>query len=398
MDIKGNTFTLTRQKILNTIWREPGVSRIELSRRFNLNKSTISTAISSLYEIGLVVNSRVGEAGPKGGRKPLGLEISRQFGYILGLGIGTDTYSAVAVNMRGEILCSHMGEPDPFTSLGETVGDVYRKAIFRMPAGLPPLLAVGLGLPGRINPVEGIIHQSDPFSLSRSVSLKDISAELPDIPVQVENDGNCGGWAELVSNKGESLDNFLYLSGSLRHNTVEAGSSVVPAVGFSIVMNRKILYGQDGISGEFQSIFPSISLPSFLNHDIGQEKKSNDTDEILAGAIRELSVHVLFLMNMLNLEAVVIGQSFDKNYRDFLAERIRQEMDRNRTARQPVRKVILSEIDDVAVGYGAAARYLEEIFSSSIIDQNRRNLLVLQSLLLKSEGSLKEANPVWGHT
>ena len=56
--------------VAQLIWRQGGLSRVDISRLLQLNKSTVSNIISYLMEIGLVSEGERKDATSLEGRKP----------------------------------------------------------------------------------------------------------------------------------------------------------------------------------------------------------------------------------------------------------------------------------------------------------------------------------------
>ena len=70
--------------IAQLIWRQEGLSRVDISRQLQLNKSTVSNIISYLMEVGLVHEGERKDATSLGGRKPIELSIAKDFACVFG--------------------------------------------------------------------------------------------------------------------------------------------------------------------------------------------------------------------------------------------------------------------------------------------------------------------------
>lgn len=330
----------------------------------NLNKSTITKVISRLEEMGIISVTEEGSPGPKGGRRPIGLTISPDFGIILGLEIRPDNYVATAVSFLGDILFTKTnpiswGDKSLETVLSEVLEELDEPV---RNLGIP-LVGIGLGMPGTIDPDAGIIYFSAPLNIEEPTDFQSICHNLTPIPMIVENDGNCCAWGELVFRKEECPDNFLFILGEFRPHATTKSDLRIPAIGLGLVLDRKIEYGEMHTSGEFQSIFHS---PSFLNSfsmtDIDVEKIEKDP-RLMEDIIRELARNMALIVNILNLGAVIIGGNFE-DYQELIKKVLMEEIESNWPAKPMFnRAVLFSQLKEYAVAYGAAAMFVEKLFS-----------------------------------
>ena len=90
--------------VAQLIWRQGGLSRVDISRLLQLNKSTVSNIISYLMEIGLVSEGERKDATSLGGRKPIELTIARDFGCVFGFDLQPSHYRSVIMGADGSIL------------------------------------------------------------------------------------------------------------------------------------------------------------------------------------------------------------------------------------------------------------------------------------------------------
>ena len=360
----GYTFSLTRHLILRSIWLEPGISRSDLARRLELNKSTITTATTDLEALRIIRSAASGVAGPKGGRKPVGLEIDPTFGFILGLELGTDRYVAVGVSVHGTILFSECGPVEwQNKSIAEVLREILRLLEGKIEGVGTPLLGVGLGAPGTIDSGTGIIYHSGPLEISDPLNFGELCRDISPLPMMIENDGNCCAWGELVFRKDQCPDNFLFIMGEFRPHAARSEKVRVPSIGLGLVLGRKIQYGELNTSGEFQSVFHS---PKFLNSFSiadGLIGKLEEDPGLMERMIRELAQNMALIVNVLNLGAVIVGGSFEA-YRELIESIFLEEIEKNWPTPQAFpRTILFSQLKENAVAYGAAAMFVEKLFS-----------------------------------
>jgi predicted NBD/HSP70 family sugar kinase len=361
MNNKLNEVNVSR--VLQKLWFSKGISRVEIARELGLGKSTVTNIVAALMKRNLVKRVKAGESGPSGGRRPTHLSVNGRYGYILGIEIETDHYTAVAADMLGELILSDAGRMRFNTDIVSTFLEVsarLRRKTARI--GLP-LIGIGVGTAGIIDPHKGVIEKSNPLNIHQPVDFYRGIASRQDVPVLIENDAKCCCWGELAFKKTERHTNFLFVLGEFREGrTVKSGYWGI-AVGFAFVLNGKVHYGEDFSAGEFQSIlWKEPNQGQFSLTDAASRTVRKD-HAVLTKVLRELCAHIAFLVNMLNLTCVVFGGEIS-TYRDELSRLLREEIRRNWSYENTVRcSIEFATLGEKAVAYGAAGMFLERFFS-----------------------------------
>ncbi|MCG8477713.1 MAG: ROK family transcriptional regulator, partial [Spirochaetales bacterium] len=150
-------------RVLRTIWLNPGLSRVDISRRLGLNKSTVSKIVAYLEDLRIVETAAVGDAGPTGGRRPIHLRIKPDWGCVMGVEIQTEAFTVVGINLHGDVFFSHT---EPLDLRRYDLVDAFTGIVERFRSGLEatgmPLIGIGVGLPGFVDPVRGVLTASMP--------------------------------------------------------------------------------------------------------------------------------------------------------------------------------------------------------------------------------------------
>ncbi len=97
-DVKTNNTA----QVLECIFKGEQISRIEIAEKTGLSPSTVSQAVASLLEDGLVEEIRRGES--TGGRKPVLLQIRSSFGCVVTVDIRRSGVEAQVFDLRGQLL------------------------------------------------------------------------------------------------------------------------------------------------------------------------------------------------------------------------------------------------------------------------------------------------------
>ena len=143
-------------RVMRSIWLNRTTSRIEIARALGLDKSTITNILNDMKSNRLVREVATGEAGPQGGRRPIFLTINKDFGCVLGFEIQPERYTVGVLDMSGEIRYTDTGML--LTSAATLVENFLRilaETRARLPAGLPPIIGVGVGVSGIGNQWQG---------------------------------------------------------------------------------------------------------------------------------------------------------------------------------------------------------------------------------------------------
>jgi len=335
-----------------------------MARELGLGKSTVTNIVNVLEGRNLVRLVESGQSGPSGGRRPLVLAINARYGYILGLEIQTDFFKAVAVDLQGEVAFSLS---QPFVPSKEGLASAFAEVLRIVKPKLRkigmPLIGVGLGVPGIINPEDGIIVQSNPLGIWEPVDFYHKISGLLDVPVMIENDAKCCCWGELASRKTERHASFAFVLGEFRKGRTSGQDYWGSAIGIGLVLDGKVRHGESFSAGEFQSILWGPGNSGQFSLGDAESRRVREDPVVRSKMIRELCLHVAFLVNTLNLGCVVIGGDIAA-YKDEIVEALRAEIRRNWSYSNEVECAIeFAALGDLAVAYGATGMFLERIFS-----------------------------------
>lgn len=242
--------------LARAVWQNPGQSRWDLDRRFQIDKSSISRLVSLLVASGLVEAGGPSTADPanpstRGGRPRVALRIRADFGQVWGLALWPDKARVTILNAGGErlmtqerLIPSYDGDFDAYlsTALGFA-------ASLGQPLNLP-LLGVGVGVPGWVDFDAGRIVESAPFGVA---DLEPKVGRAAGLPVLWENDANCGAWS-CQPQSGDVSEALYVLGRSL-------GGDEPWAVGFGLVIAGRLHRGWRHRAGE---TFSTLAVPDQL--------------------------------------------------------------------------------------------------------------------------------------
>jgi predicted NBD/HSP70 family sugar kinase len=349
---------------MREIWISRETSRVEIARALGLDKSTISAIVSDLLELGVIRESREGTAGPQGGRKPVHVTLNNDFGCVLGLELRPESYSAVGVNLDGEVGFSRFERMDiRGQNLRDRILDIVERVRVDLDHAGMPLLGIGAGLSGVIDPDMGIIKYSIPLKLDGEFNLYEAMADDFDVPFYIENDANACAWGELAFHRLRDLRDFLFVLVELREITDPRVIHERTATGLGIVIDGKVHYGYERSAGEFRSLLRNPEMEGQFSLTREESSRLTEDPEIMQRFLTELAKHIALLVNTFNLSHVFVGGSIDWTYED-LRRILHEEIRTNWPYPDDVGcKVAFSSLGDKAVAYGAAGMVMDRMFA-----------------------------------
>ncbi len=354
--------SINKTRVLQEIRKEKGISRIEIASILGLDKSTISKITSDLLDEGLILDKKTEEELKHAGRRRIGLSLNDSYGVILGLEIQTEYYNAVVINMHGDILLNYKAElPDgDFIS---SLDKVLKTVIKDTENDYKSLLGIGIGIPGHINTDDGIILQSNPLNIDEPLKIYDYFNNRYEYPIFIDNDANCCCWGELTFSRGKRDNNFLVALGEIRpiNRSNKDQRSIV--VGLGMVIDGKVLIGDDYSTGEFKSIFwEGSEFSQFSLSDEEAIKIIDDTDKALV-VIHELQKQIALFVNCFNFTKVIFAGAFT-DYKVDTKRLLDEEVKRNWGYDQNKKiEIEFTTFGDYDVSYGAAGMIVERLFT-----------------------------------
>ncbi|MHC1693447.1 MAG: ROK family protein [Sphaerochaetaceae bacterium] len=355
-----------RTRICRMLWQYPNISRMDLSTRLDLDKSTVTVEVNHMVEQGIIKELPEGQPGRKGGRKPIPLSINKDYGIIIGIAIQNGHYTALAVNLAGEILEAREEDLSiTKENLALSVQLIYwefRDALKKFP-GI--LLGVGIGVGGLINQKDGTIMYSVPLQIYEPLNFVDTISKKLDIPFIVENNANCCAWGELTFHKNTELKNILFVLVEFKQALVQHDIYGGVGVGFGIVLNGKVHYGSNSSAGEFRSVMcveKNGSQVSLSNDELGSILRD---DSVFQRFASELAKNIAMLVNTLDCSHLFIGGDIEDSSYDF-CHILEREIDNNwmYPYKKPL-EIHYSSLGAKAVAYGAAGMFIHRLFSTN---------------------------------
>ncbi|MED2942143.1 ROK family transcriptional regulator [Bacillus swezeyi] len=226
---------MNKALILEQIIANAPISRAKLSEITGLNKSTVSSQVSSLLQKEMIFETGRGESS--GGRRPVMLKFNRKAGYAVGVDIGTNYMIAVLTDLEGNIIEHDERDLDEedIPATEQALIELVGLAIEKMPPSPYGLAGIGVCVPGLVDNAQQVVFTPNkPIHL---IDLKNLLEEKFNVPIFIENEANAGALGEKEYGDARHLEHAVFVS-------INAG------IGLGILMNGKLFRGVEGFSGE----------------------------------------------------------------------------------------------------------------------------------------------------
>ena len=366
MPIPRRTRIINSSRVIRELWVNGAMSRAAIAKSLDMNKSSMTQIVEELMKYHVLEEGSIIQSGPKGGRKATELKLNKDWFYIMGIELRSDSYTALAIDIEGTILYSKtvpqgFSAPHLVKDLDKLVEHLIEETAFLN----RPLMGVGIGFSGIIDTEKQIIIKSislefdKPFDFGKSIRGK------YNFPILLENDANCGAWGEVVQHRRKQLKNFLFILVEFWKHYHDDLGRPRPTIGIGMGFNGKIYHGSQWASGEFRSMFNTdvnnheqIALPSpDSTWDITEDQAA------LRSYIEELCSHVAFLANVLDIGTIFIGGDTEQ-FESFIVDLLHQKIESNSMNKNDMHHhtINMSSLGYHAVSYGAAALVLDTVF------------------------------------
>jgi predicted NBD/HSP70 family sugar kinase len=324
---------LNERAVLDAIRDGAPISRAEIARRTGISKPTVSLALRSLLDTGVVR-----ETEPDPGRPHYGavfFEPIHEVALVLGLDIGARFLRGAISDLDGVVRARQDIELRATTLA--TISEL-RDALVQV-AGRPSEAVVGI--PGVVDPAHGSVSLATNVPDLEGDTFSTELRELLGIPVRLENDINLAAVGEQWRGIARGVDDFLFLS-------------IGTGMGAGLVLHGEVHRGRNGAAGELdyalvgfdddvdpcaeavarltaeyapRHVGETTLLPPYEPRIIFAAARAGDplAREVVAEEARRIALHVMPVAAVADVELVVLGGGLGANG-DLLLEPVRREL------------------------------------------------------------------------
>jgi predicted NBD/HSP70 family sugar kinase len=373
---------LNERTVLEAIRAGAPISRAEISRRVGISKPTVSLALRSLEEAGLVRETPHGPDGPSYGA--LFFEPVPDAAFVLGLDLGSRFLRGAVADLAGQIRARQDVELRGADADGAMEAITTLHAALIAGASLPVerIDGVVLGIPGVVEN-GGTLRLTTPHiaGLEGRAFANEVGARLG-VGVTLDNDINLAAVGERWAGVARGVDDFAFLS-------------IGTGTGLGLVLNGELHRGKHGAAGEIDwaligadgTADPSAEGIEALAAELGWDNRARASsasppydardiftaarrDNPLARAIVEriaqrIAAHVAPVAAVADPELVVLGGGIGMNG-DLLLEPVRALL-RDWLPYPP--RVEISSLGESAVLMGAVATGLQSALDNVFVNR-----------------------------
>ena len=375
---------LNERTVLEAIRAGAPISRAEISRRAGISKPTVSLALQSLLEAGLVREATSEPDGPRYGA--VFFEPVPEAAVVLGLDVGGRFLRGAICDLRGDVRARLDVEID-----GADAGRVLDQIV-----DLQARLVATTGLDGSLvnGAVVGVpgVVDADRRQIALATSVAGLEGDtfpadlerLLDLRVLVENDVNLAALGEHWQGVARGVDDFLFLS-------------IGTGMGAGLVLRGELHRGHNGAAGEVdyalvglaQDVDPCAGAVSayaaklvaergvatalrapYDARDIFAAARAEDelAREVVDEVARRIALHIVPVAAVTDVSLVVLGGGLGANG-DLLLEPVRARLEG--WIPYPPR-VEVSALGEAAVLTGALAFGLRRALDDVVEHRSRR--------------------------
>ena len=229
---------LNERTVLEAIRAGAPISRAEISRRAGISKPTVSLALQTLVDAGLVREAARGPSGPSYGA--VFFEPVPDAAYVLGLDLGARFLRGAVCDLAGEVRARQDVELRGADADGALQAIATLRGSLVAAAALPVerIDGIVLGVPGVVDAETSTLHLTSPNI--PGLEGRAFGVELGDllgIDVTLENDVNLAAVGERWAGVARGVDDFAFLS-------------VGTGMGMGLVLGGELHRGNHGAAGE----------------------------------------------------------------------------------------------------------------------------------------------------
>lgn len=219
--------------VLTTIFDQGELSRADIARQTGLTRPTVSTIVSDLLAGDFVIET--GQGPSVGGKPPTILSINDVGRQLICLDLSGDEFTGALVDLRGNI--RHKVSAQLEDQRGEAAVSIASALIDSLlSVASSPVLGIGLGTPGLVDPENGIVLRAVNLGWS-DLPLRSRLEDRFGLPVHVANDSHLAALAEYTFGPEQPSRNLMVVR-------------ISQGIAAGIVINGQAFYGDGFGAGE----------------------------------------------------------------------------------------------------------------------------------------------------
>ncbi|MEF2978440.1 ROK family protein [Subtercola sp. YIM 133946] len=240
------------ESIVRLARQQTATTRTEIAEATAAGKSIITQRVAELVGAGILIDE--GTAASTGGRAPRALRFNRGGALLIGVEINAARIDVVATDFTGTIVLQTSEEHDvrdgPVATLARVI-DLIDRVKHALPPGSPPVLGVGVGLPGPVDFTAGSMVSPPSLPAWNAYPFRARLARALGTEVWVDNDVNAMVVGERALDDDRSLQNVIVVNIGL-------------GIGAGLFIDGRLYRGSDGGAGDIGHVaYGDSNVPCF---------------------------------------------------------------------------------------------------------------------------------------
>ncbi|MDB5124643.1 MAG: nagC 2 [Mucilaginibacter sp.] len=236
---KGIKGSHLKNMIIKRLYFDKAMSCAELSGLFDKSIPSIAKAVNELIDEGFVVEQ--GYAPSSGGRRPLMYAIKPTAMYVLAIAMDQLSTRIQLVNLLNQPVSDLVTFELKLLNNERALFDLVKginEYIHRSKISKDKIVGMGIGMPGFINPIQGINYT---YLNAGSKSLAQYLADETGLTTYIDNDSSLIALAEQKFGIAKSQKEVMVIN-------------LGWGIGLGMIVNGEIFRGRNGFAGEFSHI------------------------------------------------------------------------------------------------------------------------------------------------
>jgi N-acetylglucosamine repressor len=235
LKIKRRAIASLEAEMLRRIRAQEGLSRVALARQLHLAPSTAGAYVDRLIAEGFLFEEQKVERDL--GRPPTLLALNPEGGRFIGVDFEAHNLMATVVDFSQQPMHRIHKPIRPTDSVEQIIGKIERTIEELMDHHARPVLGIGVGVPGIIDPKKQIALHYPHIRGWANIPLGERLAKRFNVEVFLENNIRTMALAELWFGQARNLEDFICLG-------------IRTGIAAGIVVRRRLVHGKNNLAGE----------------------------------------------------------------------------------------------------------------------------------------------------
>ena len=232
--VRDSAAPATAGELLELVRTGRAETRSRLRTLTGLSRTAVVARVQALSTAGLLLAGE--ELASTGGRPPGGLLFNKDAGVVLAVAIGRSRSQLAVFDLDGGELAADSADNESGVGPDRLMPEIAARLAALLEGIEPPVLAIGLSLPGTVDPGRGVSVDSPVMAGWDGVDLAPYLSGIADVPLFVANDADVLARSERLG-AADALRDVLVVKAST-------------GLGLGIIAGGRVLSGHGGGAGE----------------------------------------------------------------------------------------------------------------------------------------------------